>query len=121
MRDRPRRLIANACGRPEAVVGKTEAAAAFAERRDLERILRAANAGAGNRVDPDQIGILLDGAGLQAGDFGLGPPRFAFRGLKKSTPQPANETRTKEPTRYKRTPRTIPARSTNLFKDSSTP
>src|ERR1700704_4234683 len=35
-------------------------------------------------------------------------------------PQPASETRTKEPTRYKRTPRVIHARSTNLFKDSST-
>jgi hypothetical protein len=43
------------------------------------------DAGAGNRVDPDQFGVLLDGAGLQAGDFGLGPPRFALRGLKKST------------------------------------
>jgi len=85
LRDGPARLSADACGRAEAVVGKTEAAAAFAERRDLERILRATDAGAGNRVDPDQIGVLLDGAGLEAGDFGLGPPRFALRGLKKST------------------------------------
>src|SRR6202140_1846963 len=40
---------------------------------------------------------------------------------KNPRPQPANDTRTKEPTRYKRTPRIIRARSTNLFKDSSTP
>src|SRR6267154_4081392 len=39
---------------------------------------------------------------------------------KNPRPQPANETRTKEPTRYKRTPRVMAARSTNLFKDSST-
>src|SRR4030081_1679668 len=39
---------------------------------------------------------------------------------KSPRPQPASETRTKEPTRYKRTPRVIRARSTNLFKDSST-
>src|SRR6202158_2147073 len=39
---------------------------------------------------------------------------------KNPRPQPANETRTKEPTRYKRTPRVIRARSANLFKDSST-
>src|ERR1700754_4885920 len=39
---------------------------------------------------------------------------------KKPRPQPARETRTKEPTRYKRTPRVIRAGSTNLFKDSST-
>src|ERR1019366_5376335 len=39
---------------------------------------------------------------------------------KNPRPQPANETRTKEPTRYKRTPRIIRARSTNFFKDSST-
>ena len=70
---------------PGYVVGKTKRTGAFAECRDLERILRAANSGAGNRADPDQIGVFLDGAGLQAGDFGLGPPRFALRGLKKST------------------------------------
>src|SRR5436189_2018024 len=39
---------------------------------------------------------------------------------KNPRPQPANETRTKEPTRYKRTPRVIHAGSTNIFKDSST-
>src|SRR3982074_2596130 len=39
---------------------------------------------------------------------------------KNPRPQPASETRTKEPTRYKRTPRVIRARSANLFKDSST-
>src|SRR3984893_858282 len=39
---------------------------------------------------------------------------------KNPRPQPASETRTKEPTRYKRTRRVIHARSTNLFKDSST-
>src|SRR5881394_4385359 len=38
---------------------------------------------------------------------------------KNPRPQPANDTRTKEPTRYKRTPRVIPATSANLFKDSS--
>jgi hypothetical protein len=84
LRDRPAWLIANTCGRPEAIISKTEAAAAFAERRDLERIFRAANSGAGNRADPDQFGILFDGAGLQAGDLGLGPPRFALRELKES-------------------------------------
>src|SRR6266705_548369 len=40
--------------------------------------------------------------------------------VKNPRPQPTSETRTKEPTRYKRTPRVIRARSTNLFKDSST-
>src|SRR4029077_8845157 len=39
---------------------------------------------------------------------------------KNPRPQPASEARTKEPTRYKRTPRVIRARSANLFKDSST-
>src|SRR6266513_6445729 len=39
---------------------------------------------------------------------------------KNPRPQPANETRTKEPARYKRTPRVIHAGSTNIFKDSST-
>src|SRR6266567_1334008 len=39
---------------------------------------------------------------------------------KNPRPQPAHETRTKEPARYKRTPRVIRAGSTNLFKDSST-
>src|SRR5258707_2256752 len=39
---------------------------------------------------------------------------------KNPRPQPANETRTKEPTRYKRTPRVIRAGWANLFKDSST-
>src|ERR1700722_5818727 len=37
---------------------------------------------------------------------------------KNPRPQPANETSTKEPTRYKQTPRVIRARSTNLFNDS---
>ena len=39
---------------------------------------------------------------------------------KKPRPQPASETRTMEPTRYKRTPRVMRARSVNLLKDSST-
>src|SRR3981189_1504630 len=39
---------------------------------------------------------------------------------KNPRPQPANETRKKEPTRYKRTPCVICAGSANLFKDSST-
>src|SRR3954463_16821366 len=39
---------------------------------------------------------------------------------KNPRPQPTNETRTKEPTRDKRTPRVIHAGSTNIFKDSST-
>ena len=65
-------------------VGKAETAAAFAERCDLERKLRAADAGARNRVDPDQFRALLDRAGLQASDFGLGPPWLALRELKKS-------------------------------------
>jgi hypothetical protein len=82
LRDWPARLIANVSGRPGYVVGKAEAAAAFAERRDLERIFRAANSGARNRADPDQFGILFDGAGLQARNFRLGPPRFALRGKK---------------------------------------
>ena len=70
-------------GRPE-IVGKTEGAAAFAKRRHLERIFRAADPGPGNRVDPDQFGVLFHRPGLQACQFGLGPPRFALRGLKKS-------------------------------------
>src|SRR6202012_2373454 len=39
---------------------------------------------------------------------------------KNPRPQPASETRTREPTRYKRTPRVIRASSMNLLKDSST-
>src|SRR5262249_60721530 len=39
---------------------------------------------------------------------------------KNPRPQPASETRTREPTRYKRTPRAIGASSANLFKNSST-
>ena len=84
LRARPARLIADGAGRPQILVGKSERAAAFAKGRDLERKLRAANAGARNRVDPDQFGGLLDRAGFQACDFGLGPPRFALLGLKKS-------------------------------------
>jgi len=89
LRDRPARLIADIAGRPQIVIGKTEAAAAFIKCRDLERKLRAANPGARNRVDPDQIGVLFHRAGLQACNLGLGPPRFALRGLKK----PATATR----------------------------
>ena len=84
MRDRPARLIADGAGRPQIIVGKAETAVALAEGCDLERKLRAANTWARNRVDPDQIGVLFHRAGLQACDFGLGPPRFALLGLKKS-------------------------------------
>ena len=67
-----------------AFVGKTEGADVFAERSDLERVFRTADAGTGNRADADQFRRLLDRAGLQASDFSLGPPRFALGGLKKS-------------------------------------
>ena len=117
--DRPARLVADAAGRPQ-FIGKAKTGAAFAERGDFERELRATGAGAGNRLDPDQFRAFLDRTGFQACDLGLGPPRFALGGLKNPRPQPAKETRTKEPTRYKRTPRVIRARSANLFKDSST-
>src|SRR4030088_1551303 len=82
-RHRPTRLIADVRRRAQ-VVGKSKTAAAFAERCDLERILRAANPWTRNRADPDQFGTLFDRAGLQARNFGLGPPRFALSGLKKS-------------------------------------
>src|SRR5215207_2676518 len=83
-RDRPARLIADISGRPQAFVGKTEAGDVFAERRHFQRIFRAAHTGTGDRVDPDQFRALLDRTGLQASDFGLGTPRFALGGLKKS-------------------------------------
>src|SRR5688572_27170146 len=83
-RDRPARLVADISGGPKALIGKTEAWAALAECRHLERVFRAARAGAGYRADPDQFGRLLDRAGLQTSNFGLGSPRFALGGLKKS-------------------------------------
>src|SRR6201995_1368519 len=45
-------------------------------------------------------------------------PRHGSRSAdwKNPRPQPANETRTTEPTRYKRTPRAIRARSANYLK-----
>src|SRR3954452_19674189 len=79
---RPARLVADTAGRPQ-FISKTKAAAAFAERCDLERVFGAADAGAGNRLHPDQVRGFLDGAGLEARDLGLGPPRFALGGLKK--------------------------------------
>ena len=57
---------------------------AFTEGSDLERIFRAADPGTRNRVDPDQFGVFFHRSGLQACQFGLSPPRFALRGLKKS-------------------------------------
>ena len=59
---------------------KAEAAVAVAERCDLERILRAAHAGAGNRLDPHHLKAFLDRAGFQACELGLGPPRLALGG-----------------------------------------
>src|SRR3982075_2392848 len=84
-RHRPTRLIADVRRRAQ-VIGKSKTAAAFAKRCALERILRAATPRTRNRTDPDQFGAFPDRARLQARDFGLGPPRFALRGLKKSTP-----------------------------------
>ena len=83
-RNRPARLIADIAGRPQAFVGKAETGDVVAERRHFQRIFRAAHAGTGDRVDPDQVRALLDRAGLQASDFGLGTPWFALGGLKKS-------------------------------------
>ncbi len=83
--DRPARLIADIGGRPQILVGETERAAAFTERRDLEGKFRAANAGARNRAHPHQFGVLLDGAGLQACDLGLGPPWLTLFGEKSAT------------------------------------
>ena len=83
-RDRPTGLVADIAGRPQAFVGKTEAADVFTKRRDLERVFRATNAGAGNRADTDPLRGLLDRAGFQASDFGLGPPGRALGGLKES-------------------------------------
>ena len=80
LRDRPARLIADASGRPDYFIRKAERSAAFAERGDLKRILGAANPGARNRTDPHQLCVFFHRAGLQARDFGLGPPRFALRG-----------------------------------------
>src|SRR4029078_683763 len=70
-------------GRPQAFVGKAEAGDVVAERRHFQRIFRAAHARPGDRVDPDQFRALLDRAGLQASDFGLGAPWFTLGGLKK--------------------------------------
>ena len=58
--------------------------AAFAERCNLERIVRAADPRARNRTDPHQLGTLFDHAGFQASNLSLGSPWFALR-RKKST------------------------------------
>src|SRR6267143_1462090 len=73
-----------------------------------------------------EIGLIRTSSALSltAPDFRHATSASARHGsrsaVKNPRPQPASETRTKEPTRYKRTPRVIHARSTNLFKDSST-
>jgi hypothetical protein len=82
---RPARLIANIAGRPQ-IVGETKRAVAFTERGHLERILRAAGAGAGNRLDPHNFEAFLHRTGFQACDFGLGPPRLPLGGLEKPAP-----------------------------------
>lgn len=72
--------------------------------------------------------VLGDGRAIRYG-IGVGRQGFTWSGTqsitrkaewKKPRPQPANDTRTMEPTRYKRTPRVMRARWSNLFKDSST-
>src|SRR5260370_29980738 len=74
-----------------------------------------------------EIGLIRTNSALSftAPDFRHATSASARHGsrsaVKNPRPQPASETRTKEPTRYKRTPRVIRAGSTNLFKDSSTP
>jgi hypothetical protein len=78
----PARLITDRGRRAKVVVGKAEAGGVFAERGNLERKICATRAGAGNRIDPDEIRAFLDGAGFQACDFGLGPPRLALLGKK---------------------------------------
>jgi Na+-driven multidrug efflux pump len=70
--------------RERALRAKAEAGDVVAERRHLQRVFRTAHARTGDRVDPDQFRALLDRAGLETSDFGLGTPRFALGGLKKS-------------------------------------
>src|SRR3954463_6278609 len=84
-RHRPARRVATVGRWPQFTVRKTERAAAFPKRGNLERIFRAANARPGNRIDPDQIGILPDSARLQARAPGPGAPRLALLGLEEST------------------------------------
>jgi hypothetical protein len=81
--NRPAWLISNVRRRPQ-IVDETQAAAKFAEGRDLERIRRTTDPGTRDRANSHQLGVLLDRAGLQAREFGLGPPRFTLGGLKKS-------------------------------------
>jgi hypothetical protein len=76
--------IADRRRRPQIVIGKTVHRRALAERCDLQRKLGAAHAGPRDRLDADDLGGFLDRAGFQAGDLGLGTPRFALGGLKKS-------------------------------------
>src|SRR6185437_94658 len=84
LRDRPARLIADRCGWPQIIIGKTEMAVVLVEHRDLERKFGTADTGPGDRVDPDNACTFLDRAGFQTRDFGLGPPWCALFGLKQT-------------------------------------
>src|SRR3954453_14303679 len=74
-----------------------------------------------------EIGLIRTSSGvsLTAPDFRHAISASARHGSrsaeKNPRPQPARETRTKEPTRYKQTPRPISTGSANIFKDSTTP
>ena len=54
---------------------------ALAERRYPDGVVRPADAGPGDRRDAHARRTFLDRPGIQAGDFGLAPPRFALAGI----------------------------------------
>jgi hypothetical protein len=83
--NRPTRLIADRRRGTKILIGKTEITCAFAERRNLQREIRPANAGTRNRADPHEIGAFPDAAGFQASDFRLSAPRLALLGKKSAT------------------------------------
>ncbi len=116
---RPTRLActADAARRPQGLIGKTVAAAGLVRWLRPSGEIRRRRYRARNRVDPNEISALFHRAGFETCDFCLGTPWFTFLGLEcRPRPQPASETRTTEPTRYKRTPRVIRARWSNVLK-----
>ena len=118
LRDRPARLVAELAGGRNSSA-KPKVALASPNAATL-------SGNCAPHMPGPEIGSIRTSSGpsLTAPDFRHATSASARHGSrsawKSPRPQPANETRTKEPTRYKRTPRVIRARSTNLFKDSST-
>jgi len=67
----------NAAGRAQ-LVGKADRRP-FADRRNFQGKIRAADAGPGNRLDARERGAFLHLSGLETCDLGLMPPRVALR------------------------------------------